>query len=150
MIKVMKELKSEISRLARKEINAELSPIRKVNAAQRGFIADLRRQVSALQKEMSVLKQWEPATKNAVNESSSVADVQFRVSGKGIKALRKRFGITQTALARLADVSGPAVVQWEKNSGKIRLRRKTAQKLQEIFKMKKRDVTAQLGKRKES
>ena len=64
------------------------------------------------------------------------------ITGKGIKALRKRLGLTQAALASLAGVSSPAVVQWEKKSGKIRLRKATATKLQEIRKMKKRTLAA--------
>ncbi len=50
---VMKELHSEITRLARKEIKKELEPIKRVNAAQRGYIADLRRDVGELQKEVA-------------------------------------------------------------------------------------------------
>ena len=45
---VMKELQCEIARLARKEINKELAPIKRVNATQRGLIANLRRQTEVL------------------------------------------------------------------------------------------------------
>ena len=48
-------------------------------------------------------------------------------------------------LGRLAGVSGPAVVNWEKHAGRIRLRKATAGKLQEIRGLKKRDVAARLG-----
>ena len=42
MSSAMKELKSEIIRLARKGVGAELAPVKKVDAAQRGVIvADL-------------------------------------------------------------------------------------------------------------
>ena len=47
---VMKELHSEITRLARKKIKKELEPIKRVDASQRGYMADLRRDVGELQK----------------------------------------------------------------------------------------------------
>ena len=144
MSKLIHELKSEISRLARKEIHAELAPIRKINAAQRRFIADLRRQVDALQKEIGGLTKCAPAPEGAADQSKSVPEGRSWITGKGIKALRKRLGLTQLALAKLVGVSGPAVVQWEKKTGKIRLRRATAEKLQEIRKLKKRAVAARL------
>ena len=148
MSNVMKELKSEISRLARKEIHAELAPVRKINAAQRGFIAALRRQVDVLQKEVSALKKWAPSSASSVDQNNTVLEERVGFTGKGIKALRRRLGLTQAALARLAGVSGPAVVQWEKKQGKMRLRTTTSCKLQEIRKMKKRDVLVRLGKGK--
>ena len=148
MSNVMKELKLEISRLARKEIHAELAPVRKINAAQRGFIAALRRQVDALQKEMSMLKKSAPASASSGDQIKSVSEERVGFTGKGIKALRRRLGLTQAALASLAGVSGPAVVQWEKNQGKMRLRKTSSIKLQEIRKMKKRDVLVRLGKSK--
>ena len=145
MSNVMKELKSEISRLARKEIQAELTPVRKVNAAQRGFIAALRRQVDVLQKEVSALKKGTPAFESLAEKQAETGG-QAGITGKGIKALRRRLGLTQMALARLVGVSGPAVVQWEKKNGKIRLRRRTDMALQEIRKMKKREAAARLAK----
>ena len=66
MSNVMKELKAEIVRLARKEIKQALAPAKRVTAAQRGLIADLRRQVNAIQKELNVLKKSAPAPDKAV------------------------------------------------------------------------------------
>ena len=139
MSNVMKELKSEITRLARKVVSAELAPVKKVNAAQRGFIAALRRQVDALQKEVGALQKAGPIADKAVLEKPE-SDARFWITGKGVKALRKRLGLTQAGLAHLVGVSGPAVVQWEKKSGKIGLRKATTVKLQEIRGMKKRQA----------
>ncbi len=46
---IMKSLQVEITRLARKEIKKELEPIKRVNAAQRKYIADLRKDITELQ-----------------------------------------------------------------------------------------------------
>jgi hypothetical protein len=47
-------LKSEITRLARKEIKCAVDPLRKANAAHRREIAELKRQVASLQRELKV------------------------------------------------------------------------------------------------
>ena len=45
-------LKAEISRVARKEVRAEIETLKKASVVHRSSIADLRRQVSALEKEL--------------------------------------------------------------------------------------------------
>ena len=145
MSNILKELKSEITRLARKVVSAELAPVKKVNAAQRGLIAALRRQVDALQKEVVVLQKAGPIADNAVLAKPE-PEARVWVTGKGVKALRKRLGLTQADLARLAGVSGPAVVQGEKKSGKIGLRKATTAKLQGLRGIGKRQAAEMLGK----
>lgn len=147
MSNVMKELKSEISRLARKEIKSELSPARKAIVVQRGLIADLRRQVNAMQKELNALKKAVPAPDKAVLEKAEPKG-RFWITGKGVKALRKRLGATQAGLAKLVGVSSQAVVNWESHKGKINLRKATAGKLQGIRGMGKREVAEMLEKGK--
>jgi DNA-binding transcriptional regulator YiaG len=143
MSNVMTELKSEITRLARKEIKGELAQVKKVNATQRGLIAGLRKQVDAIQRELNGLKKAVPSPSKAIKAKEPSG--RFWISGKGVKALRKRLGLTQAGLAKLAGVSGAAVVNWEKNDGKINLRKGTAGKLQEIRGLGKRDVAGVLG-----
>ena len=144
MSNIMKELKSEISRLAKKESKAVVAPVKKVNATYRGLIAGLRKQVDSLQKEVSILKKAMPKVEKAL--TTTEPEGRFWITGKGIKALRKRLGLTQAGLAKLAGVSGPAVVQWEKKSGKIGLRNTTAGRIQEIRGKGKREVAEMLPK----
>lgn len=145
MSNIMKELKSEISRLARKEIKGELAPARKAIVAQRGLIADLRRQVNAMQKELNALKKSIPAPNKAVLEKAEPKG-RFWMTGKGVKALRKRLGLTQASLAKLAEVSSQAVVNWEAQKGKINFRKATAGRIQGIRGLGKREVAEILGK----
>lgn len=149
MSTVMKELKAEISRLARKEVNRELSPVKRINAAQRGLIADLRRQVAALQKEVKDLRKAVPSGNLDLPKSGAEAgeDGRFWISGKGVRTLRKRLGLTQVQFGRLAGVSSQAVVNWEATAGKIPLRRKeTRAKLQGLRALNKRAVKEILKK----
>ena len=56
MSMLMKELKSEIIRLARKVAKQGLAPVRRVTAVQRGLIAELRRQVLLMEKDVARLR----------------------------------------------------------------------------------------------
>ena len=142
---VMKELHSEITRLARKEIKKELEPIKRVNAAQRGYIADLRRDVGELQKEVARLQK--AAGKVAVVETEETTG--FWISGKVVLSLRKRLGITQMELAALDEVSHQSIVRWEKAEGKILFKtEETLATLQQIRSMGKREAWEALGKEK--
>src|SRR6056297_3473923 len=96
---VMKELKAQIPRLARKEIKQELEPIKRVNAAQRGYIADLRREITELQKEINLLKKVMPEEEVKAVEEKKDTPSRFWITGKGVVSLRKRLDLTQAELA---------------------------------------------------
>ena len=148
MANVMNVLKSEIVRLARKEAKSEAAPARKLIAAQRGLIADLRRKVNAMQKELSVLKKARPSAGKAAAEAEQPSG-RFWITGRGVKALRKKLGLTQADFARLAGVSVPTIVNWESSKGKVSIRRKeTPVRLQQLRRMNKREAAEILGKRK--
>ena len=139
MSNVMKELKAEISRLARKEIKRELAPARKATVIQRGLIADLRRQVNALQKEVGVLKRVVPTQSSAVL-SKKEPQGQYSIMGRQIKASRKRLGVTQKEFGKLVGVSSQSVFNWERKRGKVVIRKATADRLLKIQGVKKREA----------
>ena len=141
---LMQELKAEITRLARREVRKELEPVKRVNAAQRGLIANLRRDVTALQREVHRLQRQLGKDEPVVQEEPAKA---FWISGRGVVSLRKRLGLTQAELARLAGVSTQSVVNWEKIEGKIPFRQEmTLLKLKEIGSMSKTKAWTVLGK----
>lgn len=159
MSSVMKELKTEISRLARKELSKELEPVRRVNATQRGLIADLRRQLVVLQKDLNALRKAVPAPvespepeaaksrrpKGKRGRKKTDARKGFWITGKGVRSLRKRLGVSQTELGSLVGVSTWTVVNWEAAEGKIALRRKdTAARLESLRKQGKRAVAGMI------
>ncbi|MCP4599995.1 MAG: hypothetical protein GY847_05560 [Proteobacteria bacterium] len=139
----MNELKTEITRLARKEIKKELEPIKRVNAAQRGLIASLRRDLTDLQKENAQLRK--DVEKVPAVEEEPEDTGRFWISGRGVKSLRKRLGVTLAELGLLANVSMQTVMKWEKTDGKITLRRQeTAGLLKQMRGMGKREVNERL------
>jgi len=138
---VIKELQSEIARVARKEIRKELDPIKRVNASQRKYIADLRRELSDLQKEVKRLQKELGKEIPAVVEEP---EQRFWITGKGVLSLRNRLGLTQVDFAELVGITQQTVVRWEKTEGKISLRGEAVQsRLQELRSMGKKEVLAE-------
>ena len=125
MPNIMSALKSEISRLARKEAKQVVAPVKKSNATYRGLIAGLRKQLDALQKEVAALKRASPKAEKAL-AAQQEPQGRFWITGKGVKALRKRLGLTQAQFGKLAGVSVPTVVKWEGAKGKAPIRLKAA------------------------
>ncbi len=145
MPNLMKELKSEITRLACKEANALVAPVRKINAARRGLIAGLRRQVDAMQKELVTLKKAMSVPETAI-QAKEALEGRFWITGPGVKALRKRLGLTQAQFGKLAGVSVPTVTKWEGAKGKAPIRLKAAiVRLQAMRGMGKKEAAGALG-----
>ena len=145
MNNIMSALKSEISRLAKKEAKAVVSPVKKASASYRGLIAGLRKQVDALQKEVSSLKRAIPAP-DKVLATKTEPEGRFWITGKGVKAMRKKTGLTQEKFGKLVGVSVPTVVNWEKAKGKLNLRKAAAGALQGLRGKGKREVAEMLPK----
>ena len=101
-------LKGEITRLARKEIKAAVDPVRKANAGQRKEIAELKRQVTALQRD---LKASLKATK--VRDPEGEASGRTRFSAKGLKSLRAKLGLSAGEFGLLVGASGQSIYKWE-------------------------------------
>ena len=147
MPNLMKELKSEISRVSRKEAKQVVAPVKKASATYRGLIAGLRKQLDALQKEVAALKKTAPAPAKAL-ATAQAPEGRFWISGKGVKTLRKRMGLTQAQFGKLVGVSVPTVVNWEGAQGKVNLRKAAAGKLQGLRGIGKRQAAEMLGQGK--
>lgn len=144
MSNVMSVLKAEICRLAKKEANVIVAPVKKVNASYRGLIAGLRRQIATLQGEVAALKKAVPSPAKAL-ATAQAPKGRFWISGKGVKTLRKRMGLTQAQFGKLVGVSVPTVVNWEGTPGKVNLRKAAAGKLQGLRGIGKRQAAEMLG-----
>lgn len=145
MPNIQSALKSEISRLARKEAKQVVAPVQRASANYRGLIAGLRKQIDALQGEVAVLRRAAPKAEKSLADAQEPQG-RFWITGKGVRALRKRLGLTQARFAKLAGVSVPTVIKWEGAKGKAPIRLKAAiARLQAIRKMGKRQAAEALG-----
>ncbi|GHB95500.1 helix-turn-helix domain-containing protein [Thermomonas carbonis] len=105
-------LKGEITRLARKEIKAAVDPVRKANAGQRKEIAELKRQMAALQRD---LKASLKPSKVVKQEGEAPAGTRF--SAKGLKSLRAKLGLSAGEFGLLVGASGQSIYKWETGKG---------------------------------
>jgi DNA-binding transcriptional regulator YiaG len=101
-------LKSEITRLARKEIKALVDPLRKANATYRREIAELKRQVASLQRELRTVAKPLREKLDTKRKSRNV-----RFVPKGVKSLRVRLGLSAADFGRLIGASGQSIYNWE-------------------------------------
>jgi DNA-binding transcriptional regulator YiaG len=104
-------LRDEISRLSRREIRKQVTPLRKAVAAHRREIAALKRQAVELQRKANSLAKSAVQTPAAV--SAAEASSPRRFVAKGLRSLRARLGFSAPELARLMGVSDQSVYNWE-------------------------------------
>ena len=104
-------LKSEISRLSRREIRREVGSVKKASAAHRRDIAALKRQIATLQRQASVLAKR--ATSSTESAPAELPQRPVRFVAKGFRSLRARLGLSAPQLARLLGVSEQSVYNWE-------------------------------------
>ncbi len=104
-------LKTEISRLCRREVRKEVAGVKKMSAAYRHDIAALKRQVATLQRKSASL---EKRTKIQINsQSPALPNRPVRFVAKGLRSLRARLGLSASQLAVLLGVSEQSVYNWE-------------------------------------
>lgn len=131
-------LKSEITRLARKEIKSAVDPLRKANAGYRRDIAELKRQVTQLQREAKA------AAKSPKTRADSNAELpgRTRFVAKGLKSLRARLGLSAADFGRLVGASGQSIYNWE--TGKAVPRASQQASLAAVRGLGKRDAAKRL------
>lgn len=134
-------LKSEISRVARKEMRGETQALKKSVSQYRTQIAELKRRLQAL--EQQVKRLGKVTAKVAPPPPQDEAAGNIRFSAKGFAAQRQRLGLSAAALARLLDVSALSVYKWE--SGKTRPRAKQLEAIAALRRMGKREAAARLA-----
>jgi DNA-binding transcriptional regulator YiaG len=107
MANLASALKDEVTRLARKEIRAQVDPLRKASANQRREIAELKRQLAELGRRVKAAGK----TPKATPETSSTGNTRF--SSKGLRTMRKRLGLSAPEFGLLAGASGQSIYNWE-------------------------------------
>jgi len=135
-------LKSEISRVSRKEARGETQGLKKSIAQYRSQIADLRRRMQALEQQVKRLGKAAARTAPASVEPEEQGS-HLRFSAKGLANHRKRLGLSAAAMARLLGVSALSVYKWE--SGKVRPRARQIEAIAALRGLGKRQVAERLA-----
>jgi DNA-binding XRE family transcriptional regulator len=116
--------KSEISRLARKEVRESSDSLKKTVAAQRGEIANLKRRLQELEGVVKKLAKGAGAgvrpAAPAANPSGESPAAGLRFRAKGMAANRKRLGLSAADFGLLVGATGQSVYAWESGKAKPR------------------------------
>ena len=139
MANIASLLKAEITRIARKEVRAEIESLKKTNSQHRSLIAQLRREITALQKQ---LRQVNHERAVAANEAK-VLDRKYRFSATRLAAHRAKFGLSAADYGKLVGVNGNTVYLWE--HGKSRPKPEQVQQLGMLKSLSRKATLARLG-----
>ncbi|MBC5766562.1 helix-turn-helix domain-containing protein [Ramlibacter albus] len=134
-------LKTEISRLARKEVRAETESLKKATARYRSEIAELKRQISTLQRQVKSAGSRRGRAAAAEGDEAETQE-QRRFSAKGLASHRKRLGLSAEAFGALVGVTGQSIYKWE--AGKARPRASQMGAIAELRKLGKREAQKRL------
>lgn len=136
------QLKSEIARLAKKEVRAETQALKKASAAYRGEIAALKRRIAEL--EAQIKKQGRVFVSSKLVETTGEdLGTALRFRAAGFAALRKKLSISAAEMGKLLGVSAQSVYHWE--TGKTKPRASQLAAISAVRKMGKRAVTQKLA-----
>ncbi len=133
-------LKSEISRVARKEARVETASLKKAIRTYRSEIAALKRRMQALESDLKRLGKSgakEPSTGPKASDAR-----KLRFSAKGLAAQRKRLGLSAHEVGLLVGTSSQSIYNWE--SGTARPRGKYLPEIARLRSMGKREAVARL------
>lgn len=137
-------LKSEIARVARKELKQEILALKKSVASQRSDIAALKRQIKTLIAEVKATKRKPKAAANEPTEpKAQPKSTRKRFNAERLVAHRSKLGLTQTQMAALLGASALSVSKWE--GGKAQPRAAQLQRIAEVMKLGKREAAVRLA-----
>lgn len=126
----------EVRRLARKELKALDEKI----GEQKRTINALQKRVNELEKKQAAAVSAAPASENKQDVPAQDKDRKVRFSPKTIQKLRKKFNLSQKAIAKLLDVTPFTVSHWE--IGKNRPRANQIEAISALAKLGKRKLLA--------
>lgn len=134
-------LKGEITRLARKEVKAQVSPLKSASATYRREIAELKRTVARLENRLGFVERQE-RKRVAKGPSPKLAE-GARFSPKGLKSHREKLGLSAADYGRLVGLSGQTIYHYEQ--GKSKPRPAQLAKLVEVRGIGKREAERRLA-----
>lgn len=127
-------LKSEISRVARKEVRAETDSLRKLVSAQRSAIASLKRELADLRKEQKQSAQPKK-TVDVSMDAPQAGEVKRRFSASRLATHRQKTGLSASDYGALVGISGQSIYHYEQ--GKARPHAAVVRKLSMIKELSK-------------
>lgn len=140
MANLAEVLKSEIRRLARKEIREQMGATKKAAAQYRREIAALKRELDQQGRKISFLEKQEK--KRLSEEPSEERAQNARFSPSGLKSHRNKLGLSAADYAKLVGVSPKTIYLWEQ--GEVRPRAKQLAAVVDVRGIGKREAQRRL------
>jgi DNA-binding transcriptional regulator YiaG len=134
------QLKTEISRIAKKESRTQAAVLKKTQASQRAEIVDLKKRIASLEAVVHRLGKTPARPATPVKEEDEPQGLRFRADG--FASLRKKFGVSAAQMALLLGVSNQSVYHWE--TGKSKPRAAQLQAIAAVRKLGKKEVAQRL------
>jgi DNA-binding transcriptional regulator YiaG len=134
-------LKSEIARVARKEVRSQTAGLKKAVAAYRSEIAALKRRAEESERQLRRLAKARAAPDTA--EADAAPGKALRFTAKGLATQRKRLGLSAHDCGLLVGASGQSVYNWE--DGKARPRAANLVAIAALRSMGKKEAAQRLA-----
>jgi DNA-binding transcriptional regulator YiaG len=135
------QLKTEISRIAKKESRTQAAVLKKAQTTHRAEIADLKRRIASLEAVVRRLGKTSARSITPAKEDHEPQGLRFRADG--FASLRKKFGVSAAQMALLLGVSNQSVYHWE--TGKSKPRAAQLQAIAAVRKLGKKQVAERLA-----
>jgi DNA-binding transcriptional regulator YiaG len=136
-------LKKEISRIAKKEVRAEIIPAKKSSSQRRSEITELKQRVARLEAALRKLGSPSRANRAVAADEPDENSPKLRFRSGGFATLRKKLNISAHEMATLLGVSAQSVYHWETGKSKPQARQLAA--IASIRKLGKKEVMARLS-----
>jgi DNA-binding transcriptional regulator YiaG len=112
-------LKSEIARVARKEVRGETLGLKKAASTHRSDIAALKRRIQLLERQLRQFART-AGSKEPPSTSAEGPQVARRFSPKGFASQRRRLGLSAADCGLLIGASSQTVYNWEQGKARPR------------------------------
>lgn len=143
MANVAELLKSEIARIARREVRKETKTLASVVRQQKAKIVALQKQLAAVQKERKASHRKSLAIDPALTPSVVPRRRNGQFRPDGLKQLRAEHKISAAVLSRILGVTVQSIYNWE--SGKTRPNVTQFEKIIILTNMGKREFRSRLA-----
>lgn len=142
MPSVAKVLKEQMVRIARGQVLPLTAKLRRSDAAIKRQVAELQRQLRLVERAVNTARASGAVAAAPVTVEPD--DDGWKPTGRGIRSMRGRLGLSQESLAKLLNITSQSVYLWERKGGRLRLRSSTFNGLSEIRSLRRREAQARL------
>jgi len=129
---LLQRLKTEITRLSRKEIKAAIAPLQESNTKLKKTVAELKARISELENRKRLdkftYKNGDIIEEQKLSATSPEEAARLRITPRVIRNLRTKLGLSREAFAKLLGVSSQNVFAMEHKEGKLKMRSATLSK----------------------